>query len=255
VLGGINDWAVAALPWGVAAARTLIGGIFVLSALGKLRRPGDTVRGISRLRVLPAQLSIAVLAAVVCGELSVAAAMLLGGPLLRPGFLLAVILLVAFTVVIMSVLRRHLVTSCSCFGATDRPITYFDVVRNCVLLIAAIGSAAALSQGDPNAYRAIPTLGWIVVCGGAACLGRDDCGTLEPGKCADVAFFRVDDLAHAGMDDLLAALALAPPARAEAVVVNGKVVVREGRLLTGDETTIAREIAAESNRLRAFARL
>jgi cytosine/adenosine deaminase-related metal-dependent hydrolase len=85
-------------------------------------------------------------------------------------------------------------------------------------------------------------------------LGRDDCGTLEVGKCADVAFFRVDDLAHAGVDDALAGLALAPPARAEAVVVNGKIVVRDGRLLTGDEDSITRDIAAESKRLRARAK-
>jgi len=85
--------------------------------------------------------------------------------------------------------------------------------------------------------------------GGAACLGREDCGSLEVGKCADVACFRVDDLAHAGIQDLVAGLALAPPARAQTVIVNGRVVVREGRLLTGDEDEIAREIAATSARL------
>ena len=52
----------------------------------------------------------------------------------------------------------------------------------------------------------------------------------------------------------LAGLALAPPARAEAVVVNGKIVVRDGRLLTGDEDSITRDIAAESKRLRARAK-
>ena len=82
--------------------------------------------------------------------------------------------------------------------------------------------------------------------GGAECLGRDDCGTLEPGKCADIACFRVDDLAHAGIKDLLAGLALAPPSRAETVVVNGRAVVRGGRLLTAEEDQIAREIAATS---------
>ena len=85
--------------------------------------------------------------------------------------------------------------------------------------------------------------------GGADCLGRDDCGSLAPGKCADIACFRVDDLAHAGMQDLLAAIVLAPPARAETVVVNGRAVVRDGRLLTADEEQVAREIAATSARL------
>jgi cytosine/adenosine deaminase-related metal-dependent hydrolase len=72
---------------------------------------------------------------------------------------------------------------------------------------------------------------------------------LEPGKCADIACFRVDDLGHAGIKDLVAGLALAPPSRARTVVVNGRVVVQNGRLLTGDEEEIAREIAATSARL------
>jgi len=121
-------------------------------------------------------------------------------------------------------------------------------------LLVARGRAAM--AGDPDAATALDARGaWrLATAGGAACLGRDDCGTLEQGKCADIALFRIDDLAHAGIEDPLAALALAPPARAEAVVVNGKVVVREGRLVTGDETTIARDIAAESKRLLSRAR-
>ena len=117
-------------------------------------------------------------------------------------------------------------------------------------LLVARGRAAM--AGDPDAATALDARGaWrLATAGGAACLGRDDCGALEPGKCADIALFRIDDLMHAGIEDPLAGLALAPPARAEAVVVNGKIVVRDGRLLTGDETTIARDIAAESKRLR-----
>ena len=101
---------------------------------------------------------------------------------------------------------------------------------------------AATALGAKEAWK-------LATAGGAACLGRDDCGTLAPGKCADVAFFRLDDLAHAGIDDPVAALALAPPSRAEAVVINGKIVVREGRLLTGDQDQITRDIAAESKRI------
>jgi cytosine/adenosine deaminase-related metal-dependent hydrolase len=121
-------------------------------------------------------------------------------------------------------------------------------------LLSARGRAAM--QGDPGAATALDARGaWrLATAGGAACLGRNDCGTLEPGKCADVAFFRIDDLAHAGIEDSLAGLALAPPARAEAVVVNGAIVVRDGRLLTGDEDQIARDLAAESKRLRARGR-
>jgi cytosine/adenosine deaminase-related metal-dependent hydrolase len=122
-------------------------------------------------------------------------------------------------------------------------------------LLLARGRAAM--RGDADAATALDARGaWrLATAGGAACLGRDDCGALEPGKCADVAFFRVDDLPHAGIGDPLAALALAPAARAEAVVVDGRVVVRDGRLLTGDESAIARDLVAESKDLRARAGL
>src|SRR5467141_2594268 len=55
-------------------------------------------------------------------------------------------------------------------------------------------AATALSARD--AWR-------LATAGGAACLGRDDCGALAAGKCADVALFRLDDLGHAGMGDPL----------------------------------------------------
>jgi cytosine/adenosine deaminase-related metal-dependent hydrolase len=111
--------------------------------------------------------------------------------------------------------------------------------------------ALLLARVRGNSPRALDARGaWhLATKGGADCLGRDDCGILEAGKCADIACFRVDDLAHAGIKDLVAALALAPPARAQTVVVNGRVVVREGRLLTADEDEISRDIAATSARL------
>jgi cytosine/adenosine deaminase-related metal-dependent hydrolase len=114
-----------------------------------------------------------------------------------------------------------------------------------------LARARAAIQGRVDAPAALGTRAvWrLATAGGAACLGRDDCGALEAGKCADIAFFRMDDLAHAGVQDPLAGLALVPPARADAVVVNGKVVVREGRLLTADEDEVAREISAAARRL------
>ena len=110
------------------------------------------------------------------------------------------------------------------------------------LLLARVRSSSPSALDARTAWR-------LATQGGAECLGREDCGTLEPGKCADIACFRVDDLAHAGIKDLVAGLALAPPARAQTVVVNGRVVVRDGQLLTGDEDQIARDNVATSARL------
>lgn len=67
--------------------------------------------------------------------------------------------------------------------------------------------------------------------GGAQVLGRDDIGSLEASKAADFAMFNLNDLAYAGAwHDPLAALVFCAPTRASLVMVNGKVVVREGRL-------------------------
>jgi cytosine/adenosine deaminase-related metal-dependent hydrolase len=135
-------------------------------------------------------------------------------------------------------------------GAASNEDASLSVELHQALLVA---RGRAAMQGDLDAATALDARGaWrLATAGGAACLGRDDCGTLEAGKCADVAFFRIDDLAHAGIADPLAGLALAPPAHAELVVVNGTIVVRDGRLLTGNEDQIARDLAAESKRLRA----
>jgi cytosine/adenosine deaminase-related metal-dependent hydrolase len=114
-----------------------------------------------------------------------------------------------------------------------------------------LARARAAMHGRNDAPVALDARGaWrLATQGGAECLGRDDCGSLEVGKCADIALFRVDDLPHAGVADRLAGLALAPPSRASFVVVNGRVVVRDGRLLTADEDEIASQIAATSARL------
>ncbi len=133
-------------------------------------------------------------------------------------------------------------------GSASNEDANLAVEAHQAMLLARVRAAMLGREDAPRALDARGALR-LATLGGAQCLGRDDCGTLEPGRCADVAFFRVDDLAHAGVKDLVAGLALAPPARAHTVVVNGRVVVREGRLLTGDEEEIAREIGATSARL------
>ena len=127
-------------------------------------------------------------------------------------------------------------------GAASNEDANLAMEAHQALLLARVRGTSPQAMNARAAWR-------LATRGGADCLGRDDCGTLEVGKCADIACFRVDDLAHAGIKDLLAGLALAPPARAQTVVVNGRVVVGEGRLLTADEEQIAREIAATGEHL------
>jgi cytosine/adenosine deaminase-related metal-dependent hydrolase len=72
--------------------------------------------------------------------------------------------------------------------------------------------------------------------GGARVLGRDDIGHLAPGMAADLALFDLRTLPLAGgaVHDPVAALLLCAPAQAAWTVVNGRIVVREGRLATLD---------------------
>jgi cytosine/adenosine deaminase-related metal-dependent hydrolase len=65
---------------------------------------------------------------------------------------------------------------------------------------------------------------------GARCLGREDeIGSLEPGKLADIALWRVDGQGQAGIADPVATLVLGPPRPVATLLVGGRVVVEEGR--------------------------
>jgi cytosine/adenosine deaminase-related metal-dependent hydrolase len=82
----------------------------------------------------------------------------------------------------------------------------------------------------------------IATRGGAACLGRDDIGSLEAGKRADVALFGVDGLGHAGAEaDPVAAIVHCSPQRVKHLFVEGRAVVSNGALVTADEDGIAAE--------------
>jgi cytosine/adenosine deaminase-related metal-dependent hydrolase len=103
--------------------------------------------------------------------------------------------------------------------------------------------------GGPGALTARQALELATV-HGARCLGREaEIGSLEPGKLADVALWRVDDLAHAGVSDPVAALVFGPAPRVELLLVGGEPLVRGAELVTADTGGIAREIAGASRRL------
>jgi cytosine/adenosine deaminase-related metal-dependent hydrolase len=118
-------------------------------------------------------------------------------------------------------------------------------IRQGVLVSRARGAAEGLSARE--VLR-------VATAGGAACLGRDDVGSLEPGKRADVALFPVDDLSHAGGEvDPVAALVLCGSVRPRHLLVEGRAVVRDGRLVTADEEDIAAEGHRVARRIAARA--
>jgi cytosine/adenosine deaminase-related metal-dependent hydrolase len=89
-------------------------------------------------------------------------------------------------------------------------------------------------SGDPAGLSAEEALR-LATRGGAAVLGRDDIGQLAPGKCADVIGLRINRLGYAGaLHDPLAALVFCTPQQVDLSIINGKVVVEDGGLLTVD---------------------
>ena len=77
--------------------------------------------------------------------------------------------------------------------------------------------------------------------GGARCLGRqDEIGSLQAGKLADIALWRIDDLGHADIADPVCAIVLGPPATLQLLLVGGSVVVEAGEMRTVDSESLAR---------------
>lgn len=90
----------------------------------------------------------------------------------------------------------------------------------------------------------------IATLGGAQVLGRSECGVLEPGKRADLAIWDMSGIEAAGNWDPVAALVLCGPFPARDVVVDGRPVVRDRRLVSADMTEIAARARAIAAGLR-----
>ncbi|MFG1379582.1 8-oxoguanine deaminase [Xanthobacter autotrophicus] len=90
--------------------------------------------------------------------------------------------------------------------------------------------------------------------GGARVLGRDDIGALAPDMAADFVAFDMAALAYAGaLHDPVAALLFCAPQQVSVSVINGRVVVRDGRLLTIDVPATVRRHNAFAGELAALA--
>jgi cytosine/adenosine deaminase-related metal-dependent hydrolase len=79
----------------------------------------------------------------------------------------------------------------------------------------------------------------IATRGGAAVLGRDDIGSLEVGKCADLFAINLNRIDYAGaLHDPVAAALFCTPQKVDLNIVGGKVIVKDAQMVTVDETTL-----------------
>ena len=125
-------------------------------------------------------------------------------------------------------------------SASNERSDLFAEVKQALLVARGRGGPVALTARD--ALR-------LGTRGGAAVLGRDDIGSLEPGKRADLAVWPTDSLELGGAEDAVANLVFSAPHRVDRLLVGGADVVRDGALTRADEQEIAREHRKQARRL------
>jgi cytosine/adenosine deaminase-related metal-dependent hydrolase len=126
-------------------------------------------------------------------------------------------------------------------AASNEAGSLLEEARHALLFARAVGGPTALSVRDALTLATL---------GGAAVLGRaDEIGSIEVGKLADLALWRLDGLAHADIADPVAALVLGAPPPLELLLVNGQRVVERDRVLTVDEGELAGECIAVHRQL------
>ncbi|MBN9670135.1 8-oxoguanine deaminase [Roseibium aggregatum] len=82
----------------------------------------------------------------------------------------------------------------------------------------------------------------LATLGGASVLGRDDVGSLEVGKCADFFTLDLNTIQFAGaLHDPVAAVVFCAPQTVKTTVIQGRVVVEDGRIATMDMEPVVRD--------------
>jgi cytosine/adenosine deaminase-related metal-dependent hydrolase len=126
-------------------------------------------------------------------------------------------------------------------AASNEAGSLVEEARQALLLARARGGPEALTVRDALETATI---------GGARVLGWDDrIGSLEPGKEADVAVWRLDTLPHADIVDPVAALVLGTRPPLELLLVAGRPVVERDRLVTADEQALADDVVRRQRAL------
>lgn len=120
-------------------------------------------------------------------------------------------------------------------AASNEAGSMIEEPRNALLYARAVGGPRAIS---------VRTALELATIGGARVLGRDEeIGSIAPGKLADLALWRLDTPAHAGIDDPVTALILGSPPPLAALLVNGREIVRDNEVRTIDEAGVGSLVA------------
>ncbi|BEL05301.1 methylamine utilization protein MauE [Actinoplanes sichuanensis] len=136
------------MSYALVGARVLIGLVFAVSAVTKLRAFAAFRVSLAAMRVVPRPLVGPVAVGVVAAESAIPVLLLVPGAQ-AAGFVVAVLLLAAFSAGIARVLATGTTASCRCFGVSAAPFGRHHLYRNAVLtVVAAAGLIAAVRPGQ-----------------------------------------------------------------------------------------------------------
>src|SRR5690242_17255269 len=111
----------------LAFCRVTTGLVFAISSFSKARDLAQFQQALLDFQLLSRRLSKLAALFFLCGEGIVVLLIVIGGPVLLPGFALAILLLLVFCAALASVLIRRLPISCHCFGSSNKPVTSADI--------------------------------------------------------------------------------------------------------------------------------
>lgn len=127
------------------AAAAALGATLIVSGTSKLRDPGGFILGVLEYDLLPSRLAVVYARLLPPAELLCGVALVFGVERVPVG-IVAVALLISFSVAVGASMARGRRLACHCFGSrNDEPIGWTTVARLCVLLIC--GAAAITWPG------------------------------------------------------------------------------------------------------------
>lgn len=124
-------------------------------------------------------------------------------------------------------------------SASNDNSNLMESLRHALMINRLTYDAASVTHFD--AYR------WATE-GSAACLGRRDIGAIAPGRQADLAFYRLDELRFSGAGDPLAALILCGAHTADRVMIGGDWAVVDASPVNMDVARLRHEHGAAAKR-------
>jgi len=146
----------------LAFCRIVTALIFAMSFGSKILALSAFERSIAQFAILPPRLSQTAARSLLVIELLIVLMIVIGGPLLLSGFVLAIGLLLIFSGALALVLARGVKTSCNCFGPSENLVSPHDIWRNVGLIVCAFGGCGAtvISQSTQSS---LGMTDWILI--------------------------------------------------------------------------------------------